>query len=43
MVTELMQETADIAERRKSYRELKGVLLRAMEIVNEVRDFNTFK
>ena len=41
-VGKLMQETDDIASRRKACREVKELLGRAMEIVNEVRDFNNF-
>ena len=43
IMTDLMRETEDVASRRKSYKEMKELLRRAMEIVNEVRDFNTFK
>jgi dynamin 1-like protein len=34
----LMRETDDVAQRRKACREVKDLLGRAMEIVNEVRD-----
>ena len=40
---DLMREEEDIAQRRRNCREMHGLLRRAMEIVNEVRDFNTFK
>lgn len=40
---DLMRETEDIASRRKAGRQMKELLQRALEIVNEVRDFNTFK
>mmetsp|Transcript_9634 Transcript_9634/g.19568 ORF Transcript_9634/g.19568 Transcript_9634/m.19568 type:complete len:143 (+) Transcript_9634:1-429(+) len=39
----LMKEADDIAERRRTCEEMKQLLGRALEIVNEVRDFNTFK
>ena len=39
----LMKETDDIAQRRKTCREMRELLQRALEIVNEVRDFNNFK
>lgn len=39
----LMQEADDIAERRQNCVEMKDLLSKALEIVNEVRDFNTFK
>ena len=43
IMTDLMRETEDIASRRRAYKEMKELLKRAIEIVNEVRDFNTFK
>ena len=43
VMSELMRETEDVASRRKAYKEMKELLRRAVEIVNEVRDFNTFK
>eukprot|EP00586_Coscinodiscus_wailesii_P012910 CAMPEP_0172496952 /NCGR_PEP_ID=MMETSP1066-20121228/94707_1 /TAXON_ID=671091 /ORGANISM="Coscinodiscus wailesii, Strain CCMP2513" /LENGTH=741 /DNA_ID=CAMNT_0013269509 /DNA_START=71 /DNA_END=2296 /DNA_ORIENTATION=- len=43
LVVDLMKEADDIAQRRKTCREMKDLLGKAMEIVNEVRDFNTFK
>lgn len=39
----LMQEADDIAERRQNCNEMKELLSKALDIVNEVRDFNTFK
>jgi dynamin 1-like protein len=36
---ELMRETEDVASKRKSFREMRDLLHRANEIVNEVRDF----
>ena len=42
-IQDLMKETDDIAQRRKTCREMRELLQRALEIVNEVRDFNNFK
>lgn len=42
-MADLMRETEDVASRRKACREMKELLQRAMEIVNEVRDFSPFK
>ena len=42
-MNDLMRETEDVATRRKACREMKDLLRRGLEIVNEVRDFNTFK
>lgn len=39
----LMREAEDIALRRKTCLEMRDLLAKALEIVNEVRDFNTFK
>ena len=39
----LLQEAEDIAVRRQTCSEMKDLLGKALEIVNEVRDFNTFK
>jgi len=39
----LMQEAEDIAQRRQTCVEMHDLLSKALEIVNEVRDFNTFK
>ena len=42
-VGSLMKEAEDIAARRQTCLEMKDLLSKALEIVNEVRDFNTFK
>jgi len=42
-VGNLMQEAEDIAQRRQTCEEMRDLLNKAMDIVNEVRDFNTFK
>jgi len=42
-VGNLMKEAEDIAQRRQTCVEMKDLLSKALEIVNEVRDFNTFK
>jgi len=39
----LMQEADDIAQRRQTCIEMRDLLSKALEIVNEVRDFNTFQ
>jgi dynamin 1-like protein len=39
----LMQEAEDVAQRRQTCVEMRDLLGKALEIVNEVRDFNTFK
>ena len=39
----LMKEADDVAQRRKTCVEMKDLLSTALEIVNEVRDFNTFR
>ena len=39
---EMMRETPDVARRRGEIQEMRGLLQRALNIVNEVRDFNTF-
>ena len=39
MMLDLMKETPDVASRRKACREMKELLRRGLEIVNEVRDF----
>lgn len=39
----LMEEAEDIAQRRQTCLEMRDLLSKALEIVNEVRDFNTFK
>jgi hypothetical protein len=40
---QLLQEADDIASRRQTCIEMKELLGKAFEIVNEVRDFNSFK
>nr|CCA17876.1 dynamin GTPase putative [Albugo laibachii Nc14] len=42
-LADLLRETSDIATRRSTCCEMRTLLQRALEIVNEVRDFNTFK
>jgi len=42
-VGNLMKEADDIAQRRQTCEEMSDLLKKAMEIVNEVRDFNTFR
>ena len=42
-INTLMKEADDVAQRRKTCLEMSELLTRALEIVNEVRDFNTFK
>ena len=42
-IADLLRETDDVAQRRRTCSEMRGLLGRALEIVNEVRDFNTFK
>jgi dynamin 1-like protein len=42
-VGSLMQEAEDIAQRRQTCVEMRELLGKALDIVNEVRDFNTFK
>ena len=37
-----MRETPDVARRRSEIQEMKLLLQKALDIVNEVRDFNTF-
>jgi dynamin 1-like protein len=39
----LLQEAEDIATRRQTCNEMRSLLGKALEIVNEVRDFNAFK
>lgn len=43
LVEDLMKEADDVSQRRKTCSEMKDLLGKALEIVNEVRDFNTFK
>ena len=38
----LLRESEDMAVRRQQYKELKDLLLAAMEILNEVRDYHSF-
>ncbi|KAL7538696.1 hypothetical protein ACHAWF_006185 [Thalassiosira exigua] len=38
----LMREAEDVASRRRTCLEMRDLLEKALEIVNEVRDFNTF-
>lgn len=40
---DLMRENEDVAAKRKELREMRDMLERALDIVNEVRDYNTFK
>jgi dynamin 1-like protein len=42
-IGQLLQEAEDIAVRRHTCNEMKELLGRALDIVNEVRDFNNFK
>ncbi len=37
-----MRETPDVARRRDEIQEMRALLQKALEIVSEVRDFNTF-
>ena len=41
-VGSLMKEAEDVAQRRNTCTEMKDLLGKALEIVNEVRDYNTF-
>ena len=38
----LMKEADDVAQKRSTCTEMKDLLTKALEIVNEVRDYNTF-
>ncbi|ETV97833.1 hypothetical protein H310_09175 [Aphanomyces invadans] len=40
---DLLRESGDIASRRANCSEMRTLLSKALDIVNEVRDFNTFK
>ena len=40
IIAELMKETDDVASRRKACKEMKELLQRALEILNEVRSYN---
>ena len=42
LFTDLLKETDDVAEKRQACREMRDLLTKAMEIVNEVRDYNVF-
>lgn len=42
-ISDLLRESEDIAARRKSYMEMRELLDSAVEILNEVRDFNIYK
>lgn len=39
----ILKEADDVAHRRETCEEMRNLLGKALEIVNEVRDFNTFK
>jgi dynamin 1-like protein len=39
---DMMRETPDVARRRDEIQEMRALLQKALDIVNEVRDFNTF-
>jgi hypothetical protein len=39
IVNECMKETEEIASKRRAFRDMRELLNRANEIVNEVRDF----
>jgi len=41
-IGETMKETPDVARRRSEIQEMRALLQKALEIVNEVRDFNAF-
>ncbi len=43
VMDDLMKEAPDIATKRKAYSEMRDLLFRANEIVNEVRDFQPQK
>lgn len=43
LFNELLEENPDVAQRRESCSDLLVILRRAMEILNEVRDFNAYK
>jgi dynamin 1-like protein len=42
LFTDLLKETDDVAAKRQACREMRDLLLKAMEIVNEVRDYTVF-
>lgn len=41
-LAEMMKETPDVARRRGEVQEMRSLLQKALEIVHEVRDFNSF-
>ena len=41
-MSETMRETPDVARRRSEIQEMRVLLAKALEIVNEVRDYNAF-
>lgn len=43
LFSELLEENPDVAQKREACTELLTVLRRAVEIINEVRDFNVHK
>lgn len=42
LLSDLLKETDDVAAKRQACREMRDLLLKAMEIVNEVRDYTVF-
>lgn len=42
IISEVMRETPDVARRRSEVAEMRTLLQRALDIVNEARDFNSF-
>lgn len=42
MMAEMMRETPDVAQRREEIHEMRALLQKALDIVNEVRDYNSF-
>jgi dynamin 1-like protein len=42
LFTDLLKETDDVAAKRQACREMRDLLMKAMEIVNEVRDYTVF-
>lgn len=42
LFSDLLKETDDVATKRQDCREMRDLLLKAMEIVNEVRDYTVF-
>ena len=41
-MADMMRETPDVARRRSEIQEMRTLLQKALEIVNEVRDFSSF-